>query len=238
MSAASDSRIRAFYDTVATTYDARLDTAEARRHRECFWKAAATLLPARARLLDFGAGTGLDAQHLALAGHAVMAYDISPGMMAVLRARCAAQIEGGVVRTVVGTLADLRAAVGSSPQFDGILCNFGVLSLIRDLHPVFHVFAAVLRPGGTLIVSIQNPWFIGDLRTRAFWSALWALVRDGIMRYTSAETGDVWRHLPAQVRRAAGPEFKAVRQPARPGSDCRHSFGATGVFRLLVFERV
>jgi SAM-dependent methyltransferase len=232
-----DSRTRVFYDNIAASYDALLDSTDARQHRECFWKAAAALLPPKARLLDFGAGTGLDAQHFAAAGHTVTAYDISPGMMAVLRTRCAAQIESGVVRSVVGTLDDLRAAIDPSERFDGVLCNFAVLSLIRDLHPVFRLLADVLRPGGRLIFSIQNPWFIGDVKTRVFWRALRGLLRTGVMRYTSAETGDMWRHLPAQVRRAARPDFRAVRLPHRPAPDCRRSFGATGMFRLLAFER-
>ena len=111
---------------------------------------------------------GLDAQHFALAGHTITAYDISPGMIAVLRTRCAEQIAAGAVRTVVGTLDDLRAAVSRSEPFDAVLCNFAVLSLIRDLRPVFRFFGDVPRPGGRLVLSIQNSWFAGDVWSRAF----------------------------------------------------------------------
>jgi ubiquinone/menaquinone biosynthesis C-methylase UbiE len=237
MTSSSGDRARVFYDTIAANYDALLDTTEARQHRDCFWRLAAALLPPNARVLDFGAGTGVDAAHLAASGHTVTAYDVSPGMMAVLRERCAAQIGGGSIQTVVGSLEDLRAAIGPAAVFDAVLSNFAVLSLIRDLHPVLRFFGTIVRPGGRLILSIQNPWFSGDMKTRAFWDALWTLTRRGVMRYRSAETGDMWRHLPTQVRRVARPEFRGIAVPAQPMSQCRGSFGVMGVFRLLAFER-
>ena len=236
MTSSSD-RIRVWYDAVSANYDALLNTAEARRHRECFWQIAEALLPRTSRLLDFGAGTGLDAEHFASTGHTVTAYDISPGMMAVLQKRCSVQIAEGSVRAVVGTLDDLRAVIGNAATFDAVVCNFAVLSLIRDLRSVLRFFGSVVRPGGRLILSIQNPWFIGDIKTGAFWNALWGFARVGVMRYTSAETGDIWRHLPTQVRRAARPEFRRLALPAKAPAPCRHSFGATGVFQLLAFER-
>jgi SAM-dependent methyltransferase len=232
-----EDRARAFYDAIAGSYDAFLEAPEARRHRQCFWEMVAPLLPTNARLLDFGAGTGLDAQYYASVGHRVTAYDISPGMIEVLTARCAACINDGSIRPIVGTLDDLRAAVATSVPFDAVLCNFAVLSLIQDLHPVLRFFGTVVRPGGRLILSLQNPWFIGDLKTRAFWHAWWTFARVGVLRYKSAETGFTWRHLPVQVRRAARPEFRTIGVPPRPRAQCRHSFGTIGVFRLMVFER-
>jgi hypothetical protein len=158
-------------------------------------------------------------------------------MMAVLSDRCATRIASGTVIPVVGTLDDLRAAVRGSPPFDAALCNFAVLSLIQDLRPVFRVLSGMVRPDGTLVVSVQNPWFRGDVTTRAFWGALWNLTRHGVMRYDSAETGDVWRHLPVQVYRAARPEFRRLRGFTALASGCLGSFGTTGVFRLLIFKR-
>jgi SAM-dependent methyltransferase len=233
----SDGLVRAYYDRTASTYDAALDTPEARRHRRCFWHAVAPLLPPHARLLDFGAGTGLDAEHYAAAGHTVTAYDISPEMMAVLSQRCAAPIASGTVRPVVGTLDDLCRTVRGVPPFDAAVCNFAVFSLIRDLQPVFRALGAMVRPGGTVIVSIQNPWSRRDVASGAFWSALWSFARHGVMRYDSVDTGDVWRHLPVQVSRAARPEFRRLHRSHALAGDCRRSFGATGVFRLLTFER-
>jgi SAM-dependent methyltransferase len=233
-----ENRARAFYDAIAGSYDAFLEAPEARRHRHCFWEMVAPLLPSSARLLDFGAGTGIDAQYYASVGHRVTAYDISPGMMEVLTARCAARVNDGTIQPVVGTLDDLRRAVANSAPFDAALCNFAVLSLIRDLHPVLRFFGRVVRPGGKLILSLQNPWFIGDVKTRAFWQAWWTFARVGVLRYESAETGYTWRHLPVQVRRAARPEFREIGVPLKPSAHCHHSFGAIGVFRLLVFERV
>lgn len=235
----TESRARAFYDALSSQYDAQLDVPDARRHRACFWAMAAALLPSRAHILDFGAGTGIDAAHYAQAGHTVVAYDISPGMMSVLSERCATAIASGTIHPVCGTLDDLRGSHAGLSPFDAVISNFAVLNLIRDLDPVIRHFASVVRQGGLLLLTVQNPWFLGDITTIGFWRAwLGFFTSHRLLRYESAATGETWRHLPTQVRRLARPEFRPVRVRSLRAAGCRHSFGAVGVFRLLAFERV
>lgn len=231
-------RSRAFYDRIADGYDQVMATPQNQAIRRCFWRQAKALLPAGGRILDFGAGSGLDAEHFAALGHPVVAYDLSEGMIAVLRERCAAQIAEGRIAALAGTLDQVQPRLAELAPFDGVICNFAVLSLVPEPRPVLRLFGRVVRPGGVVLASIQNPLYHGDLRTRAFWRALLRFPRHGALRFPSAEVGHTTRHLPAQIRRAARPEFKPLPPRVPPGGDCRRGFGRFGLFRLVALQRV
>ena len=109
------------------------------------------------QILDFGAGTGLDAEHFASLGHKVVAYDTSKGMLEVLRQRCSAQINEGSVMAVGGPLSEASTVLSNLAPFDAVLSNFAVFSTIPDLEPVFELLSKVLRKGGLLLILIQNP---------------------------------------------------------------------------------
>jgi SAM-dependent methyltransferase len=231
-----ETRSRSFYDRAAPTYDEAMGTPVARALRECFWHRAEAELPPGSRVFDFGAGSGLDAEHLAERGRTVTAYEPSAGMLSLLRTRCAAAIAAGSVVPLGGTFAELEHALAGKPPFDGVVCNFAVLSMVPRLDPVFRLFGRVTRPGGRVLISIQNPWYPGDLRSRAFWKALLGFPANGVLRFHGTETGYTNHYLPSQVRRAARPEFRR-----RPDGDwptcCRRSFGLLRTFRLIVLER-
>lgn len=231
-------RPRAFYDRIADGYDEVMATPQNQAIRRCFWRQAEAHLPAGSRVLDFGGGSGLDAEHFAARGHHVVAYDLSEGMVAVLRERCAAQIAAGRIVALAGTLDQVQPRLAELAPFDAVVCNFAVLSLVAELRPVLRLFGGVVRPGGVVLASIQNPLYHGDLRTRAFWRALLRFPRDGALRFTSAEVGWTTRHLPAQLRRAARPEFRPLPPRVPLGRDCRRGFGRFGVFRLVALQRV
>jgi SAM-dependent methyltransferase len=233
-----EARSRAFYDRIAPGYDVAMETPLSRGLRECFWRRADAELAPGSRLLDFGAGSGLDAEHFAARGLHVTAYEPSAGMLAMLRERCAAQVGSGAVVPLGGTFDELEAALSGIPPFDGVVCNFAVFSMVARLAPVFRLFGRVVRPGGRVLISIQNPWYPGDVRSRAFLKALLGVPAHGVMRYRSADIGYTNRYLPLQLRRAARPEFRSA--PAREPfpAECRRRFGLLGVFRLVVLERV
>ena len=106
-----ETHARAYYDGIAPDYDRLLDTPRARAIRESFWRRAEALLPSPARILDFGAGSGIDAAHFAGLGHSVVAYDTSAGMIRQLEHRCAAEIAAGSVVPVFGGLVRAGGAV-------------------------------------------------------------------------------------------------------------------------------
>ena len=216
-----ETRSRAYYDQIAPGYDAFLDIPRYREIRACFWQHVEQAVTASARILDFGAGSGLDAVHLAGLGHEVVAYDLSEGMVAVLRQRCAAQIAAGKVEPLAGALEEVREALRARAPFDAVVSNFAVFSSIPRLDPVFRLLGELVRPGGSLVVSIQNPWYPGDMRTKGFWRALLAAPVAGVIRYRSAELSHVYHYTPGQLRRAARPEFEP---DTRPAPECGKTF--------------
>lgn len=232
----TEDRARAFYDAIAADYDRQLDTPAVRAMRDCFWRRAEPLLATSSRILDFGAGTGIDAEHFAALGHHVTAYDISKGMVAVLRRRCAMHIRAGTIEAIVGPLEEAQHWLINRAPFDAVICNFAVFSMIPRPERLFKLFGAVVRPGGHAVVCIQNPWNAEEMRTRSFWRALLAKPFTGTIRYRSAQSGFTYRHTPAAIRRAARPEFAPEMSP-EPDC-CRQSFGSRAQMRLLALRRV
>jgi SAM-dependent methyltransferase len=230
-------RSDAYYDRIASEYDAAMASPAARAARDCFWHQVEEHLQPRSRILDFGAGSGLDAEHFAALGHQVTAYDSSDGMLGRLRERCRAEIATGQVLPITGTLDGLRARLSTEPAFDQIICNFAVFSMIADPRPVLACLAEVAGPGARVLISIQNPWCGRDMRSAAFLKAVLAYPRYGVLRYRSGDTGVLYRYTRGQLERAAGPEFVAVRPDTwRPC--CRRSFGRFSTFTLVGLRRV
>jgi SAM-dependent methyltransferase len=231
----TEARARAYYDAIAERYDEMLDAPGNRAARACFWQHVEAALPERAHILDFGAGSGLDAEHFAGRGHKVVAYDISEGMIAMLRRRCAAQLAAGTVEAFAGTLENSYGELAARAPYDAIVADFAVLSSIGSLAPLFHALARLLAPGGSLLAAIQNPWNPRDLRTPGFWRALAARAWRGGMRYRGANGTTIFHHTPGQVRRAAQPWFEQDRRPAPP---CHAScFGPASPFRVVALRR-
>lgn len=233
-----ESRSRALYDRIAGDYDKMMGKPDIRAVRECFWEQAEAHLQRPSRILDFGAGSGIDAEHFAGLGHTIVAYDLSDGMIGMLRERCQTQIACGQVLPLAGALREVRPVLLQMPTFDAVICNFAVFSVIPDLEPVLRLFGEIVRPGGVVLISVQNPLYRGDLLRRAFWKALLSFPREGALRFPSAEVGQNTHHLPRSIRRLARPHFRPSppRVPLRP--ECRRGFGRFGLFRLVALERI
>lgn len=110
----------------------------------------AALGPVRGlRVLDAACGPGLYTQELLARGAVVMAFDASPVMADLARARIADQ-------------AQIDLAVLGQPlpypdgAFDSIVCALAI-HYADDRAVAFAEFCRVLRPGGALVVSTQHP---------------------------------------------------------------------------------
>lgn len=101
-----------------------------------------------ARLMEYGAGTGLVTQFLGEAvGSAVLA-DNSAGMRAVIEQK----IEAGVLRNAETSDLDLEQDEVPQKTFDLIVSSM-VMHHVRDLPRVLTGFAALLHPGGHLCLA-------------------------------------------------------------------------------------
>jgi 2-polyprenyl-3-methyl-5-hydroxy-6-metoxy-1,4-benzoquinol methylase len=109
------------------------------------------LVPPGAAVLDFGCGSGRVTLDLARRGHPVTAYDISPRMMALARAKAEALPPEARARLVF--ITDLAEIEGRS--WPCITC-IGVLDYYPDPRPLLRSLAALLRADGRLVITFPN----------------------------------------------------------------------------------
>jgi SAM-dependent methyltransferase len=159
-------------------------------------------------------------------------------MIGMLRERCRTQIACGQVVPLAGTLDQVRSVLLQMQPFDAVICNFAVFSAIPDLEPVLRLFGQIARPGGVVLISVQNPLYRGDLLRRAFWKALLSFPREGALRFPSPEAGQNTHHLPRSIRRLARPDFRPLPPLVPFGPECRRGFGRVGLFTLVALERI
>ena len=121
------------------------------------------------RLLDIAAGAGATALEAARRGAEVVAGDWSPGMVACLAERAAAE---GLVR-VSARVLDGQALDLPADSFDAACSVFGVM-LFPDHHAGLTEMHRVLRPGGLAGVTVwADPARLGHMAAwdRAFRTA-------------------------------------------------------------------
>jgi SAM-dependent methyltransferase len=168
--------------------------------RDRFQKLALELLPAGAEVLDFGAGTGIDAKAYAAGGHPTYVYEPSEAMRGYLAVHCRDDIERKAIVSVASPLAC---------QVDAVTANFAVLNHIPDQAALFEQLAGVVRPGGFVLASMLNPYFVGDMRYRWWRANLLNLVLRG--HYAIASESNIHRFAPRVMARAAAPHFRLER---------------------------
>ena len=192
-----------------------------RRVRDVFQEMALDLLPARANVLDFGAGTGIDAKVYAAHGHQTFVYEPSDAMRAYLTEYCRDEIER---KTVIAVATPLNQKV------QAVTANFAVLNHFEDHTSLFDGFSRVIDLGGFVLASMLNPFYLGDARYGWWRANLLNLVRRG--RYPCPSESHIHRFSPRVVARAAVPHFRLERIVPR-------GFGlAAQPYMFLLFRRV
>lgn len=109
-----------------------------------------------ARVLDFGCGTGLLSERMVARGARVVALDPSPGMMAGLRAKIEAGLEG--VEAIEGHLEEGHPAL--EQPFDLIVAS-SVCAFLPNYPRTVRELAELLQPGG-LFVQWDWAWNAED----------------------------------------------------------------------------
>ena len=192
----------AFHDRLAADYDQRLnhnphDVLARRAFRDLVERS---ITPGSV-LLDFGCGTGLDAQYFAGRGYRVLAYDNSPGMVAQLEKRCPAELADGRIRACSIPYPAFPGGLPDWPAPHAITANFAVLNSIRYLEPLFGSFAGLLEPRGWLIVSVLNPLHWSKVKMPGWWRN--ALPRPTAPRLYMTQPYASYLHFIPSIRRAA-----------------------------------
>lgn len=103
---------------------------------------------AQGRVLDAGAGAGAHALELQRRGHSVVALDVSPSAVEVMRRR-------GVADPRVGSLLDLHPAT-QEDRFDTLLLlmnGAGLGATLDGLGQLLRHCHGLLRPGGSILLD-------------------------------------------------------------------------------------
>ncbi len=145
-----DTQTTDFYDgqaeRLALDYSA-VGVAESMGLRETFAKAG--------KILDIGCGTGRDCAYLLRRGKDAYGVDPSAAMLAAAHQEFRQQSLDPENRFFEGSLPDLSLFADNS--FDGICCNAVLMHLPEELiFDAAYTIKRLLRPGGTLLISIPE----------------------------------------------------------------------------------
>ena len=200
-----------FYDATAARYDAEVDGPAANALlRDAFRRRVSATAGAGTTLLDFGCGTGTDAAWYAAHGHRIIAYDLSHGMVAVLRERCATEIAKDCIRPIAGDLELLVEELERAAPVATIAANFAVLNHVRDLRPLFGALAPYLVRDGVIVAIVLNPFYWRDMTHGWWWRGMPRSLWTGAIKVSGQVT--TYRHYLRTVRRMASPHFELVEQ--------------------------
>ena len=179
------------------------------RARRAFLDLAMRLAAPGSVVLDFGAGPGLDARELAAASYRVCGYDIDPEMRAAFERVCRDEILGGHVTLWQEDYgAFLRAtSLPSGLMADLVVANFAPINLVESPRELFRAFHALTVPHGRVLLSILNPYYLGDSRYRWWWKHLLTLVREGQFALAT-QASPVYRRTPGFLASAAAPHLR------------------------------
>ncbi|MEO8621092.1 MAG: class I SAM-dependent methyltransferase [bacterium] len=203
----------AAFDAVAERFDARYGTwksvaAQLRAVRA----ALVTAFPRGARLVELGGGTGEDAEWLASEGREVLLTDVSPSMVRLATAK----LRGlGLPTPVVSPAERLDAFVDESAgQFDGAFSNFAALNCVTDLRGVGRGLAALVRPGGRVLLVVfgvcaPGEWIVELLRGRPG-SAFRRVSRGNVAARLGGKEFVVRYHRQHDLVTALAPHFRLV----------------------------
>jgi SAM-dependent methyltransferase len=214
---------------VGAEYERAMSASESdRRARSAFQDLVVSIAPPGAALFDFGAGTGIDAGVYAERGFTVGAYDVDPGMRRYFAIRCRGHINAGRITLDAGSYPQFLAcdAANGGRRVDLVTSNFAPLNLIADLTALFEKFHALTLPGGKILVSVLNPYFLGDLKYRWWWRNVVRLWRVGHYSVAGAQA-PIFRRRLADFARRSAPYFQLT--GAFPGSPRHRRQAASGI---------
>jgi predicted TPR repeat methyltransferase len=207
-STASDD-VRRYYDDLAASYDATLDSwgYAAPVHVAQLVMAALDGSGGGLTVLDAGCGTGLAGQALRDAGFAgrLLGVDLSPSSVALAAER-------GIYDEVVE--GDLQGPLAYADHSVDLVVCVGVLTYVPDVAGIWGEFCRVTRPGGMVALTQRHDvWaerrcddVLHDLERRGRWAVLHLSPPSSYLPGNAAFGDEILvRYLVARVRaRSAG----------------------------------
>lgn len=188
--------------------------------RERFLEMVLDLTPQGASVLDFGAGTGIDAKVYAAKGHPTSVYEPSDAQREYLAEYCRHEIAASTITPV---------ALPLTGKVHAVTANFAVFNHFEDHTTLFDDLSRVVEPGGFVLASLLNPYYLGDARYGWWRANILNLLRHG--QYPIDSESRIHRFAPRVLARTAAPHFRMER--VVPGG-----FGwAVQPYMFLLFRR-
>ena len=158
-------RVDKYFKSAAKQWDEiyELDTVYARIHQErgriVLSMSENVAVPVEARVLEIGCGAGLATVALAERGYAVEAVDTVRDMLLTTKARATRAAVAHRIKVIQASADHLPYA---DNQFNLVLA-IGVLPWLACIRTAMMEFIRVIRPGGCLIVNVDNMWRLHEL---------------------------------------------------------------------------
>jgi ubiquinone/menaquinone biosynthesis C-methylase UbiE len=154
--------IGTYYDTDAADFDARYwENPVLQQIRQSF-REEVKRYPAQS-ILEVGCGTGLDLVHFALThpDAVIKGIDISNEMVKLTQKRID---QNGCSNATVkkGRVEEIGNLFGDE-CFDLVYVFFGALNTVEDLKKAAGHLAKSLKPGGILVLSFVNKWYLAGM---------------------------------------------------------------------------
>jgi len=163
-------------------------------------------------LLELNCGTGSDAISLARCGMKILATDLSPAMIDVVRNKVNAAQLGGRVTTAVIGFNDLQQLRGKA--FDGAYSDMGGLNCTDNLVAIAHNLHLIVKPGGYFIASVMTDFSLWETVAhilRGKWvQAFRRSKRNGATAKVHGMQVRVHYYSPREITRAFEPDFVPV----------------------------
>jgi len=178
-----------------SVYFQRINSREVnRRLRARFQDLVLRFAPPDGRLLDFGAGPGIDARFFAERGFNVEAYDVDADMCEFFATHCREFIDAGRITLDQSSYREFLSRNGTlaGPPVDLVISNFAPLNEIDELSELFAKFHALTTATGRLLVSVLTPYYVADMKTARWWRNAPVLWRTGRVSY---RTGGAPPHI-------------------------------------------
>jgi ubiquinone/menaquinone biosynthesis C-methylase UbiE len=144
------------WDALARWYDGWVGEGGSEYHREVALPAVLRLLDLKSgeQVLDVGAGQGVLAPLVTRAGGSYTGVDASPRLLDIAKQR-----HRGAGRFLLGDARKLTSLPGVGPdQFDAVVFLLSLQDM-DPLDPVLAGAAAVLKPGGRIVILLTHPAF-------------------------------------------------------------------------------
>lgn len=209
------------FDSEAPTYDESFsNTALGKRLREITHGRFDKYFNTGDRLLELGAGTGIDVLYWAKRGIGVYATDASEAMLKVAQARFKKEFHNkNNVRCEFNVLRwEELDKLRTGKKFHGIVSNFGSINCVANLRRLSVPLADLIEDGGALLLVFMSRFCLWEWLTFFFsleWKKMFRrLHRGGINVPVGNGDAHTFYYSPADFKRAFHREFDCVEMAA------------------------